>query len=197
MTRILLVRHGQIKANKTGHWHGSTDSKLTWTGKRQARRTGRHLRANHNVAAVYSSPMRRCRETAEAFGLPVEPVVDDDLREMSIGEWETMSFRELAREYNFMRRITEDPGYRAPRGESLGNVANRVEATLNSIDDRHEPDDTVVVVSHGVAMAAALSSILNGTTARWTDYRFRNCSLTELALSPEPALFRIDDYAHL
>ncbi|MFM7119070.1 MAG: phosphoglycerate mutase family protein, partial [Gammaproteobacteria bacterium] len=39
MAQLLLVRHGQIRANIKGHWHGSTDSPLTWTGHRQARKT--------------------------------------------------------------------------------------------------------------------------------------------------------------
>ena len=58
------MRHGQIKANVERRWHGSTDSPLTWRGRRQAKRTGRHLRQQHQLTAVYASPLIRCQDTA-------------------------------------------------------------------------------------------------------------------------------------
>ena len=44
--RLLLLRHGQITANRVGRWHGSTDSPLTLRGRWQAWRTGRYLSEN-------------------------------------------------------------------------------------------------------------------------------------------------------
>ena len=57
--RLLLLRHGQITANRVGRWHGSTDSPLTLRGRWQAWRTGRYLSKNENLAAVYTSPLQR------------------------------------------------------------------------------------------------------------------------------------------
>ena len=49
--RLLLLRHGQIKANRQGRWHGSTDSPLTWRGRRQA--------AQHTVQGVAPGQLDR------------------------------------------------------------------------------------------------------------------------------------------
>ena len=90
MTSLLLVRHGQIKANLQGLWHGSTDSPLTWRGRRQASRTARYIdRLDPGVTAIYTSPLGRCVETAGKIGkrLKIDPVVCDNLREYAIGEW--------------------------------------------------------------------------------------------------------------
>ncbi len=70
-TRFLLLRHGQIKANRVGRWHGSTDSALTWRGRRQAKRTGKYLSANSQLDAVYASPMQRCQATARPLAEPL------------------------------------------------------------------------------------------------------------------------------
>mgnify|MGYP002214341358 CR=1 FL=1 len=56
--RLLLLRHGQITANRVGRWHGSTDSPLTLRGRWQAWRTGRYLSKNETFAAVYTSLLR-------------------------------------------------------------------------------------------------------------------------------------------
>ena len=189
--RLLLLRHGQIKANRQGRWHGSTDSTLTWRGRRQAARTARHLaRLAPPVQAIYSSPLGRCRATADAvgerLGLPVH--IHNDLREYAIGEWENLRFEELATRHRFVARATADHEFAPPGGETLRAVAQRMTAALEHI--RRLPEAAaggpVLVVGHGAAMAVALGALLDQDPARWTSYHFANCSLTELVLSPVP-----------
>jgi broad specificity phosphatase PhoE len=198
-TRFILLRHGQIKANRIGRWHGSTDSPLTWRGRRQAKRTGKHLRAHVSLDAVYASPLQRCQHTAKfatrGMGLDIETI--DGLQEMGIGEWEDMPFRELVDRHDFINRSTADIHHRAPRGESLHEVSQRVTAAFRHIDEQHADDETVLVVSHGVALAVALATFLHQSPTRWIDYHFNNCSLTEFELSPEPLIHRFNEYAHL
>lgn len=198
-TRLILLRHGQIKANKTGHWHGSTDSPLTWLGRRQAKRTGRHLRGNEAFAAVYASPLQRCQDTARfaSLGQDVEIQTLNGLQEMSIGDWEEMSFRDLTDRHDFVNRSTADPGFAAPQGESLSDVARRVTTAFEHIDAQHSDDETVLVVSHGVALAVALAMYLHDTPVDWVKYHFNNCSLTEFVMSPEPTVNKFNEYAHL
>lgn len=199
MTRLILLRHGQIKANKTGHWHGSTDSPLTWLGRRQAKRTGRYLRGNEAFAAVYASPLQRCQDTARfaSLGQNVEIQTLDGLQEMSIGAWEDMSFRDLTDRHDFVNRSIADPSFAAPQGESLSDVARRVTAAFEHIDTQHGDEETVLVVSHGVALAVALAMFLHDTPVDWVKYHFNNCSLTEFVMSPEPTVHRFNEYAHL
>ena len=187
MASLLLLRHGQIHANRRGLWHGSTDSPLTWRGQLQARRTARHLARNHpQVKAIYSSPLQRCRRTAALIGrrLRLEPEIVDDLREYAIGEWEGMPFSQLAGEHDFIGRAIRDPGFAPPGGESLEQVAGRIVGAIKQLHEQHPDDEQVLVVGHGAAFAVALGALVDQGPEQWINYPFANCSLTELVLSP-------------
>ncbi|MEZ5560764.1 MAG: histidine phosphatase family protein [Pseudomonadales bacterium] len=200
MARILLLRHGQIRANRQGRWHGSTDSPLTWRGRRQAKRTARHLlQQAAPLGAIYSSPLQRCRHTAQTVAdrLQLPVVVEPDLREYAIGEWEDMPFRVLAEQHRFIEMATSDHDFAPPGGESLREVAQRMVPAVRAIAERHDDEETVLLVSHGAAMAVALGAILDGNPATWTNYHFANCSLTELVLSPAPYVNFFNSVQHL
>ncbi len=197
--RLILLRHGQIRANKSGRWHGSTDSPLTWRGRTQARRTGRHLAATETIDAVYTSPLQRCRTTATLATrhLDLAHTPMEGLQEMAIGEWEDLPFKVLAAEHQLTTRMTEDPDFCAPGGESLNQVAHRMGHALREIDSQHDEGQTVLVVSHGVALAIATAVFLQNKPSAWTDYRFHNCSLSELFISPQPVMLGYNETHHL
>jgi probable phosphoglycerate mutase len=196
---LLLLRHGQIKANRQGRWHGSTDSPLTWRGRRQAARTARHLARKVPLHAIYSSPLKRCRDTAAAVarltGLEVQPL--EDLREYAIGEWEDLRFRQLAEEFDFVNAAIADTSFAPPGGESLQAVAQRIVPVLHHVHGQHDDGERVLLVGHGAALAVALAVLLDGDPRRWTDYHFANCSLTELMLSPRPYVNFFNSTHHL
>ena len=198
-TCLLLLRHGQIRANVKRRWHGSTDSPLNWRGRRQAKRTRRHLREHITVDALYSSPLQRCQRTATLATkhLQLELEVVEDLREMSIGQWEDMPFRELVDRHNFLHRINSDVHHAAPEGESLAQVATRVTAALHQIDAQHGDAETVLVVGHGVAFGVALATFLHDDPTRWTDYHLDNCSFTHVEFRPEPVVLSYNECTHL
>jgi broad specificity phosphatase PhoE len=200
MASLLLLRHGQIKANRLGRWHGSTDSPLTWRGRRQAQRTARYIRTTQPaLRAIYSSPLTRCRDTAaiiaDSLGLEVE--VHHDLREYAIGEWENKSFKELAAAYQFVELATGDHDFSPPGGETLRQVAARIVPAIREIHQRHEHDERVLVVGHGAALAVALGVLIDHNPGSWTNYHFANCSLTELVLSPSPYVNFFNNTLHL
>lgn len=200
MTALLLLRHGRIRANRLGRWHGSTDSVPDWRGRREIRRTARHIATAHpDLAAIYSSPLKRCRETAGSvarrLNLPLE--VQEDLREYDLGEWEDMRFTDLAETHDFFARIVSDPDFAPPGGESLRAVAARTVGALEQIHAAHGNDARVLVVGHGAALGAALGQLLGGDPARWSDYQVANCSLTELVLSPSPYVNFFNATGHL
>lgn len=203
MTSLLLLRHGQIKANREGRWHGSTDSPMTWRGRRQARRTARHLAANHKgLSAIYTSPLQRCVATAGivADRFKLVPVVLEGLSEYAIGEWEDLPFQHLIDELDFINRATSDHSFAPPGGESLRGVARRIVTEMRDIGARHEHHDErdqILIVSHGAVMAVALGALLHTDPGRWTDYHFANCSLTELVLSESPYVNFFNSTRHL
>lgn len=196
---LLLLRHGQIKANRQRRWHGSTDSPLTIKGRVQANLTSRALRQRPTVEAVYTSPLQRCRHTGSLASahLPHESKVVDGLAEMSIGDWEGKKFTQLYTQHRLLERCNEDFDWRPPNGESLGDVAERMATSLRQIAQVHNDGGTVLVVSHGAAMAIALATLLDNDPGKWGNYHFRNCSLTELSFDDEPSLGRFNDCSHL
>ncbi len=197
---LLLIRHGQIKANVRGRWHGATDSPLTRQGRRQAVRVAHRMRDHwSDLAAIYSSPMQRCLHTAQtigqAFGMAVN--IDDDLREYGIGELEDTSFAVLQNEHAFFQRIRQDQNFAPPGGDSVGSVARRIVPALRRIHATDAPPRPVAVIGHGAALAIALASLLDADASHWTNYQFDNCSVTELLLEPEPLIAMFNNTEHL
>jgi len=197
--RYLLLRHGRIAANKQGRWHGSTDSNLTWRGRLQAKRTGNYLSKHETISAVYASPLQRCQDTAAIATRHSDLEINtlSGLAKMSIGEWENMPFKQLYEEYDFLSKVIDDPNFAPPQGESLTSVCHRVTAAFHEIDQLHSHDETVLIVSHGVALAIALAHFVDGTASMWMNYHFDNCSLTEFYVSPEPYVEHFNRSAHL
>ena len=200
MASLILLRHGQIEANRKRLWHGSTDSPLTWRGRRQAKKTARYLAGAHrDLTAIYTSPLDRCLQTARAVQaqLHIEATPMPGLSEYSIGEWEGLAFDALAEAHDFYDRSRSNPDFAPPGGESLAGVARRVVAALQSIQAQHDAEERVLVVGHGVALAVALGSILDEDPGRWVEYPVANCSLTELVLSPAPYVNFFNSTQHL
>lgn len=197
---LLLIRHGQIAANTLGRWHGSTDSPLTASGRRQAERLARRVRRDWgDIGAIYSSPMLRCLHTAQAIGAALDQLVilEDDLREYGIGELEDTTFGDLQSEHDFFRRIREDQDYAPVGGDSVNAVALRIVPALQRIYATHDSPRPIAVVSHGAALGIALATLLDADANRWTNYHVDNCSVTELVLEPEPLIAAFNSTEHL
>jgi probable phosphoglycerate mutase len=94
--RLLLVRHGVTENNIEARFTGQSDVSLSPLGERQAEALGLRL-ASERLDAVISSDLRRALTTAEAIvrysRLPMS--VDQDLREISLGEWEGLTYAEV------------------------------------------------------------------------------------------------------
>jgi bisphosphoglycerate-dependent phosphoglycerate mutase len=81
---LILLRHGQTEVNAGGRLQGRIDAPLTALGREQAVAAAAGLGRIGPPTRVVSSPLRRARETAEAFGLPVE--VDERWIELDYGD---------------------------------------------------------------------------------------------------------------
>src|SRR5690606_11060645 len=87
---LLLVRHGRTPANAQGRLLGRSDAGLDDAGRRQAAATAALLGP---VDRVVSSPLERARQTAAAFGMPIE--VDERWIELDYGEWDGRPVRDV------------------------------------------------------------------------------------------------------
>jgi len=199
-TTLYLIRHGETDANVAGVWQGSTDSPLNPRGIAQARALARRMaEARLPIAAIYTSPLQRARQTAEiisrALGdVPVIP--DPGLEEFHLGAWEGLTYEQLRDEKQLWRRMAEDPDFAPPGGESSRAFAMRLINSIYTIAERHV-GEAVAVVGHGGAMATALALLLHRDGSRWRDYRMHNASLSKLVFDPEPRLIFFSDVSHL
>jgi broad specificity phosphatase PhoE len=115
------------------------------------------------AARVVCSPLRRARETAEAFGLPVD--IDDRWVEMDYGEYDLQPLAELPADV--WRQWRTDLTFRPPGGESIAEVGERVRAACTDLLGEATEAD-VVVVSHVSPIKAAVAWSLGvGDEAAW------------------------------
>ncbi len=190
MTTILLARHGETDWNRELRFQGHADPPLNETGRRQARELAKRL-AGERLDAVYSSPLRRARETAdivaERLGLAVE--VDEGLCEVDVGSWSGLTRAEIEERFPeaFRRWIDHGPGWED--GESYEEMAVRVVAALGRISRRHR-GGRVLMVTHGGPIRAAQAHILGLSfhEARRQGPSLHNCSL--FVLGVESRTFR-------
>jgi len=163
--RLVLVRHGEVAANRNYRYLGRRDDALTGVGRRQAEALSRVL-SELTVDAVLSSPLRRASETAEIIagpaGVPVD--IEPRLLELDFGDWEGRTRAEVVGSSDEDRRRVEaweaDPTRAIPGGESLASLQSRVVELANDLG-RRRPGSTLVLVSHMGAIKTLLLAALN------------------------------------
>jgi len=154
-TEILLVRHGESRAatpeNPFPLVDGQGDPELHENGREQALRVGERLK-NHSIDAIYCTNLRRTVETAEPLcrHLGMAPIIEPDLREVHLGEWEGGLLRIKAHENDpvYQRMHAEERWDVIPGAESNAALNERICRGLDRIASSH-PDQLVVAVLHG------------------------------------------------
>ncbi|HEX2191972.1 MAG TPA: histidine phosphatase family protein [Acidimicrobiales bacterium] len=143
---LILARHGETPANAGRLMVGKIDPPLTDRGRRQAEAVAASLPAG---AVVLSSPLRRARDTAGAYG---QPEVDDRWREVDYGE---LDGRPAAETWlPLWEEWQADPEYAPPGGESLASVGRRVREACEELYERAAAGDVVVFTHVGPIKAA-------------------------------------------
>lgn len=200
LTALYLVRHGQSAANVNPAMRGP-ETPLTEVGRAQALRAAAAV-SELGVEAVYSSPYRRARETAEpiaaALGLQVRPV--EGFGEVDMGRLSNPVTPEecAAREATFSAMLAGDPSSRFPGGEEFADVVARVRSALRALVREKATSSRIAVVTHRVPIAAAawICDPAGGPARAGT---CGNASIT--TLRPEPdghwALVAWADVSHL
>lgn len=162
-TRLLLLRHGQTELSVQRRYSGRGDPALTDLGRRQVDVAARYLAGRGGIAAVLTSPLQRCYDTAvsAAKKLGLDVVVDDDLIETDFGAWEGLTFSEAAvRDPELHRRWLRDTSTPPPGGESFDAVHRRVVRARDRIIAEHG-GVTVLVVSHVTPIKTMLRMALD------------------------------------
>jgi broad specificity phosphatase PhoE len=154
---LLLVRHGRTADNAARLILGHRDPPLSEAGRAEAQRLASELESN-GIAAVWTSPLRRARETAAIVAAPLalEPRVCGDLMESARGRWEGVPVDRIAHDEPALHAAFErgDPDFAFPGGESLREQQARTRAALLVIAAGPLP---AAVVAHAGTIRAAFA----------------------------------------
>lgn len=187
MPTLLLVRHGQTDWNVEGRWQGQADAPMNDKGRAQARALADQLNG-WRVDAIWSSDLQRALETAQIIadrqGKPVH--ADRRLREINLGRWEGMLVTDIKQRYpqEWAERRRDVRNSRAPGGESVAEVAERVQRAADDVA-RQWPAGRVLLVSHGVSLAALICQSRGVTLEEVYHYVPDNGDVIEIEWPPE------------
>lgn len=157
------MRHGETDDNAAGIWQGHRDSRLSATGREQARLAAPVLAALR-PSVVVSSDLRRAADTADAvaarLGVPVTR--DARLREIDVGRWGGRTAAEV-RESDPATLLALSKGIDARRGhsgETVAELALRARAAADEVVAALAPGQTGLIVCHGITSRALVASLV-------------------------------------
>jgi len=200
-TELLLVRHGASAPFRVGEEFplvdGHGDPPLDPVGHHQAERVAERL-AGENIGAIYVTSLRRTVQTAEPLAkrLGMELIVEPDLREVLLGEWEGGMFRKHVAEGHpiALQMMTEQRWDVIPGAEPSDVFVDRIVGAVDRIAARHV-DQFLVVFTHGAVIAQLLA---HATGARRFSFLADNASLSHLIVHEGRWMVRrYNDTTHL
>ena len=169
--KLVFVRHAETTANAEGRLQGHADYELSPAGWAQVARLHERLeREGFRPTHAYSSPLRRCAQTAGvlAGSWPVEVSYWDDLKEYDVGIVSGMTWDEIAARHPAIDRELEESRQLAgvEGAESLAGRRARGQRVVDALLSRHADGDTVVAVTHGGILQQILAALM-GTDRTW------------------------------
>ena len=164
MTNVYLVRHAEAEGNLYRRAQGQYNSLITAKGDRQLEALARRFEGVH-LDAVYSSDLYRSLKTAAAIaapkGLPI--IRDPRLREVKMGIWEDLSWGDI--EWFWPEELEHFSNFpllwQAEGSETFLELRRRLTAAVDDIAAKND-GKTIAVFSHGCALRAYLSGLVNG-----------------------------------
>jgi probable phosphoglycerate mutase len=203
-TRFVLVRHGVTELSVARRFAGRSDLPLTERGVQQAELAADRLAGlAGSVAAVFSSPLLRTRQTADRIAgrLDLPVTIEDGLIETDYGDWDGHSFDEVRQRWPAdLARWLADPTAVPTGGESFQTVGRRVGAARDRIVERH-PGQVVLLVSHVSPIKLLVQSALGAPVSAVHRMYLEPASITVIDyLDGNPAgasLRGYNDTAHL
>jgi broad specificity phosphatase PhoE len=197
---LLLIRHGETALNAEARFRGRSDIHLNARGRRQAKALARGLPRSFPIGRVYSSPLKRCLETARplATGLGLTVLAEPRLIDLDYGEWQGRPIAEVAEQFpqDYAAWLAGDLSFRFPGGEPVGAPIERLRSFVDDVIARHQGGG-VAMVTHNALCQMATCLLLNQppesfqsvrhdpgniSVLRWADGAFREEGLN---LAPE------------
>ena len=181
MTTFYLIRHGACDGLGEMIWGRTPGICLNAEGKAQAQRLAADFQ-HVQLDAVYSSPLERARETAEAIARAANLEVKESLafNEINFGEWSGQSLATLDRDERWRRFNTQRSTTRIPGGELFLEVQARAVLELERLS-QHHAGGRVVIVSHADVIKSVLGYVRGTLIEHMQQTEIWPCSVSIVA----------------
>lgn len=188
---LVLIRHGATKANMEHRYLGKTDEILSKEGEMQLFEY-KKMGFFPNIDFLFSSPMKRCVQTAEILFPEFKPVEIKEWKEMDFGVFEGKNYLELQGDKRYQEWIDSNGTLPFPEGESREEFISRCDKGFRRMigkfnSTKEEGNKTVGIIVHGGTIMALLSKYGKGD---YFDYQVPNgkgfvCTMNHLDTEPE------------
>lgn len=183
-TLILLVRHGQTPTTGKVLPGRAVGLHLADNGRLEADGVARRLSEIKKIAAVYSSPLERARETAApiARALKLKTQIHKGLLECDFGDWTGAQLTALMKKPEWMTVQRAPSTFRFPNGESFTEMQSRMVSTLDDIRSQHR-GKVIICVSHADPIKAAVAHAMGTHLDLFQRIVISTCSVSAVAFS--------------
>ena len=200
ITTLLLIRHSQTNSNINGHYMGWSQEDLNETGYKQAQLLANRL-ADTPIDAIYTSPLKRARTTAETVANPhkIDPVPMDDLLEINLGDWQGLHASEIIKKWPDMwQQSRVDPSVLSwPNGESFAEAVHRSVYVFQSIVKANQ-GKLVAIVTHDIIVRIMAMHVLEVAYSIYRRMEIGNASFTKVVVTDNKnQLVTLNDTSHL
>ena len=186
ITRLWLIRHGEVEARYQKTFGGRIDMDLSPRGRTQAGILAGYL-GGKTFDAIYASPMKRVQQTLAPLlknGTPAQTILPG-LREVDFGDWTGFNWEQVREKfgvhpYDWLDEIELGA---VPNGETGAEFRARVETCLFDIIRRH-PGGTAAIFCHGGVIRMMLAILLELPLPRTNSFEIEYASVTRIALRP-------------
>jgi len=200
VTLVLLVRHGLTGATGSVLAGRTPGIPLDDRGREQAAALAARL-ASVPLDAIVTSPVQRCRETADAIaaarnGHPVAVAEDEQFAEVRYGDWTGKPLRQLARD-PLWRAVQAHPSavrFPGTDGEAMADVQHRAVRAIRDWNTRLGRDAVYLICSHGDVIKSVIADCLGMHLDMFQRISADPCSLSVIRYTPlRPFLLRMND----
>ena len=188
--RLLLVRHATAEGQ--GRFQGQRDVPLSAAGRQELPLLCEKC-SRHSVQAVYSSDLRRARQTAEAVArkLGLEVDVRPELREMHFGQWQGLSWNQIAKRYPRLASLWMDrfPHQTIPGAEPLRQFQKRIAAGVREVVAANR-GQCALIITHAGVIRFTLGRVLGLPARNLFRLALDSCSLNIIDYLEKGAIVR-------
>ena len=197
---VVLVRHGSTGPEHQNRYVGRLDLHLAEEGEQQADALARALSRRQRPCELWTSPLIRALETAQAIQKvhPLRAAMDADLREVDFGRWEGFSFDQMKSSDPDLvdQWACLDPAFAFPGGESLQSFRDRVVAVADRLSGSGA--EQVLVVTHAGIIRSLICHFLGLDFKNYVLFDTSPASITTLRLyNSKGVLSELNNCSHL